>query len=101
MGADAGFIRELMTIGIVSYREQETLWKISERCAKETGSPMAVAGFIWGLDVGTVTLPVIGTISGAAAGALAGLFSGTVSCVMLNYSVRNELRSLARDSSGL
>jgi hypothetical protein len=89
------FTRELMSIGVLSYSEWETLWDIAQRCAKTSGLPMAGAGLVLGMQAGTVTIPGVGTISGAAAGALAGLVGGTTSCVMLNLSLRNELRSLA------
>ena len=96
---DQTFTQELMSIGIVSYREHETLWNVGQRCARTTGIPLAGAGALMGSQAGTVTLPVVGTVSGAAAGALVGLVSGTASCMMLNYSVREELRALARGES--
>ena len=90
------FVQSLMTIGILSYKEQETLWQIAKRCAATTGLPMAGAGFLLGMNAGTVFLPGIGSISGSVAGALAGLFSGTFSCTMLNRSMQQELKNLAQ-----
>lgn len=81
------FKRELLKIGIVSYKEQETLYQIAKRCTK-MGIPMAGAGAIVGSS-----LPGLGT----AAGALAGMLAGTLSCTMLNASMRAELRKLANE----
>jgi hypothetical protein len=92
---DNRFAAELMKIGIVSYKERETLYQIAKRCAQTTGIPMAGAGALIGLKAGSVTLPGVGTIAGPVAGALAGLFSGTLSCTMVNVSLREELRKLA------
>jgi hypothetical protein len=89
------FTKELMAIGILSYREQERLWQIAKRCASTTGVPMAGAGALMGMQIGTVTVPGIGTVAGPVAGALAGLFAGTFSCTLLNYSMRRELKKLA------
>lgn len=84
------FIEELMKIGIVSYREQETLFKVAKRCASTTGIPMAGAGALIGLKTGSVIIPGVGTIAGPVAGSLVGLFGGTISCTMLNMSLRQE-----------
>jgi hypothetical protein len=91
---DHQFRRELMSIGILSFREQDTLWNIAGRCAKTAGVPLAGAGLVLGTQIGKVTIPGVGAVPGAVAGALAGLFSGTVSCVMLNTSLRSQLRAL-------
>ena len=92
---DDNFAKELMARGILSYQEHEKLWQIAKRCARTTGMPMAGAGAVAGLQMGTVTLPGIGTVAGPLAGALAGLFAGTVSCTMLNVSMVQQLRILA------
>jgi hypothetical protein len=93
---DQKFIQELIKIGIISYKEQETLFQIAKRCAATTGMPMAGAGALIGLKAGSITVPGIGTIAGPVAGALAGMISGTVSCTMLNAGMRKELQGLAR-----
>jgi hypothetical protein len=95
---DQKFVAEMLAHGKVSYREQETLWSIAQRCARTAGVPTAGAGFLLGTQMGVVTVPGIGAIPGAVAGALAGLVGGTLSCTMLNLSVRNQLRALARGS---
>jgi hypothetical protein len=95
---DSKFTSELMKIGIISYKEHETLWEIAQRCAKTAGVPMAGAGFVLGIKAGTVTWPGVGTISGSIAGALAGLVGGTLSCTMLNKGMQDELRQFAQDS---
>lgn len=77
------FRHELVSIGIISYNEQERLWDIAKRCVK-MGIPTAGAGAVLGAQLGTVALPLIGTISSSAAGALAGLFLGTLMCTSLN-----------------
>lgn len=89
------FIKELIKIGILSYKEQETLYQIAKRCASTTGLAMAGAGAVLGAKAGTVTIPGVGTVAGSVAGALAGLLGGTMSCTMLNVSMRQELRKLA------
>jgi hypothetical protein len=92
---DEKFVNTLMAIGIISYREQETVWQIAKRCAMTSGVPMAGAGALMGAKMGTITIPGYGTIAGSVAGALAGLFSGTVTCTMVNVSMRKELKKLA------
>ena len=93
---DQKFIQEMLKIGILSYKEQETLFQIAKRCATTAGVPMAGAGALYGMGMGTVTIPGVGTIAGSVAGALAGMLSGTISCTMLNVGVRKELQGLAR-----
>jgi len=90
------FVREMMSLGIVSIKEQESLWNIATRCAKTTGVPMAGVGGLALAGAGSVTVPLVGAIPGYLAGALAGLISGTVSCTMLNVAVRRELQALAK-----
>ena len=92
------FVGQLMSIGIVSYREQETVWKIAQRCARATGISVAGAGAIAGVGVGAVTIPGIGAIPGALAGFLAGLVGGTAMCTIANATLRDQLRELARDA---
>jgi hypothetical protein len=92
----ATFTREMMSLGILSYREQETLWQLARRCAATVGIPMAGSLSLLGTKMGTVTLPGVGTVSGAVAGALAGMAAGTTVCMGLNASVKSELRALAR-----
>jgi len=95
MFIDEKFLTELRSMGIVSYREQETLFDIAKRCAATVGVPAAGGGAVAAaaiggpISVGTLTIPA------ALAGALAGLFGGTFSCVMLNESMKQELRDLA------
>lgn len=81
------FRRELLKIGIVSFREQETLFQIAKRCTK-MGIPTAGAGMVIGS-----AFPVVGT----AVGTLVGMLAGTISCTMLNASMRSELRKLANE----
>ena len=81
------FKRELLKLGIVSYREHETLYQIAKRCTK-MGIPMAGAGAVIGSS-----FPIVGT----TAGALVGMLAGTVSCTMLNASMRNQLKQLANE----
>lgn len=88
------FVKELMSIGILSYNEHERLWHIAKRCAV-TGVVMGAGTAKLGAGGGTVALPGIGTISGATAGFLAGLVTGTASCVAINVALRDELKQLA------
>ncbi|WP_460952112.1 hypothetical protein [Spirosoma daeguense] len=87
------FIRELMGIGILSYREHQTLWQIAKRCAATTGVTAATPMAILGTQIGSVIIPGVGSIPGTVAGALAGLVSGTISCTMLNVAAQNELKN--------
>ncbi|MES2112462.1 MAG: hypothetical protein V4577_27135 [Bacteroidota bacterium] len=68
------FTLQLMQIGILSYREQETLRDIAIRCAKTAGMPMA------GALMGITTLPGVSTIA-----------RGT----LVDVSQRDALRKLA------
>ena len=96
MYVDEQFARSLLSIGIVSYREHETLFDIAKRCAGTMGLPAAGGGAVLGAGIGgTVSLGAL-TIPASVAGALAGLVSGTLSCVMLNESMKERLRELAR-----
>lgn len=88
-------MRQMMSLGIVSYDEQERVWDVAHRCARSTGVPLAGGLAVAGMQAGTVTIPGVGTVSGAVAGALAGLVSGTVACTALNMALRDELRALA------
>ena len=92
---DQKFAREILQLGILSYKEQETLWQIARRCAGTAGIAPGAGGAVLGLKAGTVTVPGVGTVSGAVAGFLAGLVAGTTSCVMLNQTYKNELHKLA------
>jgi hypothetical protein len=78
------FRRELLKLGIIAYKEQETLWGIAKRCARTTGVPLAAGGAAASAALGP----------GAAAGFLAGLAAGTVSCTAANLAYRSELRKL-------
>jgi hypothetical protein len=93
---DQKFVAEMLQLGILSFPEQETLWSIAQRCARTAGIPMAGFGFVALANVGTVMVPGVGALPGAVAGALAGLAGGTISCVMLNTTMRDQLRQLAR-----
>jgi len=93
---DQRFAKELISIGILSFKEQEKLWQIAKRCASSTGIPAAGAGALWGLKMGT-PIPGVGTVTGPVAGALAGLVYGTVSCTMLNVTMKQELKKLANE----
>ncbi len=87
---------QMLQIGILSHNEQETMFQLAKRCAKTSGLPLGVAIGAAGTKAGTVALPGIGTISGAAAGFLAGLTTGTASCVALNLAAKDELKKLAK-----
>ena len=90
------FVQNVMRIGVLSYREQETLWQIAQRCATTTGVTAAAPLAMLGAQMGSVAIPGLGTVAGPVVGALAGLFYGTVSCTMLNMSAQNELKKLAQ-----
>jgi hypothetical protein len=98
-GIDPSFRSDLLKLGIISYREQETLWQIALRCAKTAGVPAAGAGMLLMAEVTTVAIPGVGAVPGAVAGLLAGLVSGTVTCTMANASMRQQLRTFAADQT--
>ena len=82
------FIEELSKIGILRFDEQENLWQLAKRCASTVGIPAAGVG-------GSVTLGTL-AIPAAVAGTLAGLAGGTMSCMMINVGMRDELRKLSK-----
>ncbi|MGB3799348.1 MAG: hypothetical protein WA952_05995 [Lewinella sp.] len=83
---DQKWIKNMMAIGVLSYREQERLWDIAKRCTKTVGIPTAGAGFVLGSA---------GFVHGAVAGALGGLFYGTAACTLLNVTMKKQLKKLA------
>ena len=84
---DQDWIKKMMAIGVLSYREQERLYDIAKRCAKTTGVTAAGAGFVLGST---------GFVPGAVVGALGGLFYGTAACTLLNAAMRDKLKQLAQ-----
>jgi hypothetical protein len=88
------FRQDLVKIGIISYRDQETLWSIAKRCARTSGVPMGAGLAVATASAGAVTIPGIGAVPGAVAGFLAGLASGTMMCTAANVAYRDELRKL-------
>ncbi|MCW8090321.1 hypothetical protein [Alteromonas sp. ASW11-130] len=86
--------RELLAIGIVSYCEQRSLIDVAKQCFIKYGFAMGGAGLVMGSSIGSVTVPIIGSIPGSVAGFLAGAASGTAICVGANYGVKNELQKL-------
>lgn len=93
-GPSEEFRNQMLAMGIISYREQESLWSIAKRCALTTGVPMGGAGLVMGAGAGTVTVPLVGSLPGAVAGFLAGFAVGTATCSSLNLGYRDELRKL-------
>ena len=91
---DPRFVTQLMSIGILAYREQDALWRIARHCASTAGSPTAGTGL--GTGARTVSVPGVGTIPGAVVGVLVGVAGGTVSCVRLNAALREQLKRLAK-----
>lgn len=88
------FRQELLKLGIISYREQDTLLSIAKRCAATIGVPMGAAGALMGMKAGTVVVPGVGTLSGSLVGFLAGLSAGTMMCTAANMTHRKEMRRL-------
>ncbi|MGV7207200.1 hypothetical protein ACLB1G_05030 [Oxalobacteraceae bacterium A2-2] len=88
------FRRAMLSQGIISYQEQETLWDIGKRCAGTIGMSTGAGVGLVTMNVGGVTIPGIGVVPGAIAGFLAGMVGGTAACTMANLSYRNELRRL-------
>ena len=88
------FRREMLKLGIISYREQDTVWDIAKKCARTIGVPAAGAGLVMGSGAGAVTVPGIGAVPGALFGLLAGFGAGTLGCTAVNVRYRNDLRKL-------
>lgn len=77
------FQREMISIGILSYKEQETLWDIGKRCSRTLGVVTAGTGAVMGSA---------GFVPGALAGFLGGLVVGTATCTALNVTYRKQVR---------
>lgn len=88
------FRQELLRLGIIAYREQDTLWSIANRCAKTVGLPMGAGAAVMGFNAGAVTVPGVGAVPGALAAFLAGLATGTAACTAANLMYRDQLRQL-------
>lgn len=91
------FRHELLKLGIISYREQDTVLSIAKKCAITMGLPLGTAIGVASMKAGTVVVPGVGTISAGLAGFLAGLTTGTAMCTAANLSYRNEMRRLLED----
>jgi hypothetical protein len=90
------FSRELLALGIFRFEEQARLWDVVKHFALVCGVPLGGGLATLGAKAGTVSVPGIGTVSGAAVGFLVGFAVGTATCTALNYSMQDELRSLAQ-----
>jgi hypothetical protein len=88
------FSKELLKIGIMSYDEHETLWKIAKRCARTTGITVAIPTAMAGAAMGSISIPGVGAVPGVVAGALAGFVGGTTQCVTTNSLFKTQLRLL-------
>jgi hypothetical protein len=92
-------IRTLASNSIMlSMDEQETLWDITQRCARHAGVPMGGATAVAMASVGSVAIPGVGAVPGWLLGFLVGAASGTTMCVIMNYGVRDEIVQLIRDA---
>jgi len=78
--------RQLMGIGIISYKEQETVMDIARRCSTFG----AVTGGAWAVLGAPALAP------GMLAGFLSGFLTGTATCTALNLAAREQLGRLAR-----
>lgn len=87
---------KLIEIGIISYKEQETLLEILRRCAKTTGLPLAGFAAVATVKSGVIAVPGVGTVAAPLVAAAAGLIVGTTACTALNLTMREELRKLSR-----
>jgi hypothetical protein len=97
----SAFVDSLTANGIMlTLDEEATVYEIARRCALHAGVPMGAAVGVASAGAGTMTLPGIGTVSAGLVGFLAGAASGTIGCMMLNYSLRDELSSLVREAKG-
>jgi hypothetical protein len=83
-------IESLMSIGIVSYKEQETVWEMAKRCRDTVGLSSAAAGAL----LGTHIIPGVGTLGGAAALALVNI--GACTAVNFGYHESEEIKRLAK-----
>ena len=78
--------QQLMAIGIISDKEQDTILDIARRCTRfgvVTGTGWAVLG-----------APALAP--GMLAGFFSGFLSGTAACTALNLAAREQLKEIAR-----
>jgi hypothetical protein len=99
------FVAEIVKFGVISYSDQQSVWQVAKKCAKQIGVPAAAGGALIGMKAGSVTIPLgpLGgaiTLTGAAAGFLAGLFGGTISCTAANTMFRPQLHKLVNETRG-
>ena len=90
------FRQEILKLGVISHDAQDSAWDIAQKCARQVGVPMGAGGAVIGLKAGTVTVPGVGTVSGALVGFLAGLAGGTMMCTAANMGYRDELAELLK-----
>ena len=88
------FRREILMLGIISHRQQDSVWSIAKRCAATNGVPLGLAIGAASSQGGTVLVPGVVTISAGLAGFLTGLLAGTAMCTAANLAYRDELQEL-------
>jgi hypothetical protein len=92
---DQSFVQSMISIGIVSTKEQETVWDIVKRC-KHVGGTVGAAVGAATATAGSVVVPGVGALPGWFAGALAGYAYGTFACTLANVTFREQLQRLAK-----
>ena len=95
--ASPEFRREMIKYGIVSFKDQDSVFSIAQKCAAQVGLPLGVAIGAATSGAGAVVVPGIGSIPAGLAGFLAGLATGTAACTALNLTYRDQLRALVSD----
>lgn len=82
------FRREILKLGFHSYDEQQSVWKLAQRCARTSGLALGGMG-----AVGTAALG-----PGAAVGFLAGLATGTAACTAGSLLYREQIRQMLAEA---
>jgi hypothetical protein len=92
----ADFRKEVIKFGIVSYSEQDKLYDIAKKCAKQIGVPAGAGAGLATAKAGAVVIAVVGAVPGAVVGFLGGLVLRTAACTAVNMKHRDALRQLAK-----
>ena len=92
------FQRALMDNGIIGYSHSDLqhLYSVAKACAKTNGITGAGVGAVGLAAAGSVTIPGIGAVPGFVAGALAGFVGGTVTCMIIEGSLKKQLDEIIR-----
>jgi len=88
----------------ISSSDAETFWALSKKCSTLAVAPSLAAGAKWGPEIvaaGTLTLPFVGTVSGATAALLmiGGVWTSSYGACMSLLPGLMQIRDKLRDDS--